>query len=145
VSLRSIRKSYGVPAWRNARVLVEGRPGVVTGSDGTYLLRVRFDGEKKPDLVHPRWGVWYLSQGEPPAPGPHLPAFEPELLIPLLQQELDPRDIPRIVYEAGGTVHKLVMRHELTAATCGTTNSKIRLHIDWRFVNCPDCRAKGDA
>lgn len=65
MSLQQIREYYRVPAFAGARVMVDGNPGVITGSDPTTLhLRVRFDGKVFSVPAHPTWRVTYL----PPDP-----------------------------------------------------------------------------
>ena len=66
-----IRRTYGVPAWRGARVLCDwyppepARDGVITGSDDARL-RVRLDGENRSRICHPTWNMTYAAaQSEP--------------------------------------------------------------------------------
>lgn len=60
-----IRKRYGVPAKRGARIRFtpsrnESSEGTIVGSRGTYL-RVRFDNDPKHiATLHPTWEVTYL-------------------------------------------------------------------------------------
>lgn len=63
MSMQYIRDYYGVPAKRHSRVVVDGKPGVITGSSGPHL-KVRFDGEKVSDKAHPTWRVTYLPHTE---------------------------------------------------------------------------------
>ncbi|WP_197747585.1 hypothetical protein [Mycolicibacillus koreensis] len=58
-----VRSHYGVPAFRGQAVEVDGRQGVITGSDGQYL-RVRLDGEKHSVRAHPTWRVRYLDAAQ---------------------------------------------------------------------------------
>lgn len=51
-----VRAYYGVPAKRGARVIADGKPGVITKGDGAHI-RIRLDGEKHarpwhPDVAH---------------------------------------------------------------------------------------------
>ena len=70
MSMLYIRKRYGVPAKRGARIEYrgEGSPelGTITGSEGAYL-RIRMDGEKHTGTYHPTWEMRYLpaSSGQP--------------------------------------------------------------------------------
>jgi len=66
VSMSYVRKTYGVPAKRGARILF-GRPGherggVITGA--SHYVFVRFDGDKHSVPVHPTddW-LEYLPEG----------------------------------------------------------------------------------
>jgi hypothetical protein len=66
VSADYIRRTYGVPAKRGARIAFTyngRRLGTITGFRGPYIL-VRFDGEgsePRPTALHPTWEVEYLS------------------------------------------------------------------------------------
>lgn len=66
MSLEYIRKTYGVPAKRGAPVRFtpdsrdKSMDGRIVGSRGA-LLRVRFDGFKKPWLCHPTWEMKYTA------------------------------------------------------------------------------------
>lgn len=63
-SAEYVRRWYKVPAKRGVRVVVDGKPGVITGFHNQYL-RVRFDGNKYADPCHPTWRVTYLTpEGE---------------------------------------------------------------------------------
>lgn len=53
-----IRHYYKVPAHIDGRVVVDGRPGVVVGFDGAYLL-VQFDDSPATRRAHPTWHVDY--------------------------------------------------------------------------------------
>jgi hypothetical protein len=74
MSLEYIRKSYGVPAWRGARIEYTGNgraePGTISGARGAYL-RIRFDSGRKLGLYHPTWEIRYLdapaNTGEKPS------------------------------------------------------------------------------
>lgn len=67
MSMEYIRRSYGVPAKRGARVEYTGEDspslGTVTGSEGARL-RIRMDGEQRTGIYHPTWELRYL----PPPP-----------------------------------------------------------------------------
>lgn len=54
-----VRRTYGVPAKRGGRVIVDGQEGVITSFTDAYL-RVRFDGDKHSMPAHPTWRVQYL-------------------------------------------------------------------------------------
>lgn len=59
MSAEYVRRTYGVPAKRGGRVIVDGHKGVITSfRDGA--LRVRFDGETRSVPAHPTWRVQYL-------------------------------------------------------------------------------------
>lgn len=69
MSIKYIRDTYGVPAYRGARVAyhhgkigIDPRFGTIVSTDGAYL-RIRFDGDKRtyPAPFHPEWGLSYLS------------------------------------------------------------------------------------
>ena len=69
MSLAYIRKTYGVPAKRGARVEFQSdKPGhgpwrcTITSADGAYL-RLRRDGDTRtyPARFHPTWGLTYLE------------------------------------------------------------------------------------
>ena len=55
-----IRMYYGVPAKRGGRVIVNGWPGTITGSDGAYI-KVRLDNADRSRLFHPTWKVEYIN------------------------------------------------------------------------------------
>ena len=57
--MRYIRLFYGVPAKRGGRVTVNGKPGVITGSDDDACIKVRFDTDPYPRRCHPTWRVEY--------------------------------------------------------------------------------------
>lgn len=58
MSMEYIRKRYQVAAKRGMRVVADGKPGVITGSVGSYL-RIRLDGEKTSGRWHPTWRIEY--------------------------------------------------------------------------------------
>jgi hypothetical protein len=64
MSMARIRKSYGVPAKRGARVRVYGDDGQIVGSRGAYI-RVRIDRTGTVHNFHPTDGVRYLVNLEP--------------------------------------------------------------------------------
>lgn len=59
-----VRRAYGVPANRGMRVIADGKPGVITSFAGARL-RIRLDGETRPDLWHPTWRITYLTDNGP--------------------------------------------------------------------------------
>jgi hypothetical protein len=52
VSAAYVRRYYGVPARRGARVEFDGQPGVITSCPGAYV-RVRLDGQRCSVPAHP--------------------------------------------------------------------------------------------
>ena len=69
MTMKYIRDTYGVPAYRGARVRycrgklgMDPRIGTIMSADGAYL-RIRFDGDLRtyPAPFHPAWGLTYLS------------------------------------------------------------------------------------
>ena len=65
MSFEYINKTYKVPACAGRRVVVNGKPGVITKDCGHYL-GVNFD-KDKPGIVsrcHPTWEVEYLGIGK---------------------------------------------------------------------------------
>lgn len=68
MSVAYVRRYYGVPARRGARVVFDGRPGVITSCPGAYV-RVRLDGEKQSVLAHPTWHMTYLPADSPSTGG----------------------------------------------------------------------------
>jgi hypothetical protein len=77
--LAAIAVNYQVPAYLGAPVMFEGRPGKVVGADQGWLI-VKLDGERDPDLYHPRWHMqWPEDNGRATACGPVKPA--PALLL----------------------------------------------------------------
>lgn len=61
--MKRIRDYYRVPAKRGMRVIVDGEPGVITGTtSGSMYIRVRFDDNPKFTVpCHPTWEVQYLN------------------------------------------------------------------------------------
>jgi len=63
-----IRRTYGVPARRGGRVEYSGNSangrllGTITGARGCYL-RVRMDGCRRGEILHPTWRLKYLDLG----------------------------------------------------------------------------------
>lgn len=66
MSMDYIRSYYQVPAKKGMRVVVDGKPGVVTGACGASL-RIRLDGEKHSAPWHPTWRIDYGPQEDPDA------------------------------------------------------------------------------
>lgn len=66
-NMEYIRKTYGVPAKRGARVKYTGGKepcfGSVTSSDGCYL-RIKMDDEKHTGLYHPTWKIEYIAAAQ---------------------------------------------------------------------------------
>jgi hypothetical protein len=66
MSCEYVRQYYGVPAEIGRRVMVSGKPGVITADRGQYI-GVTFDADK-PYVVHnahPTSEVEYLEMGRP--------------------------------------------------------------------------------
>lgn len=60
--LATIRRQYGVPAVRGARVESEGRTGVLSGASNTGLyVDIRFDGEQKKSGPYHPTSINYLE------------------------------------------------------------------------------------
>lgn len=64
-TMADIRRRYGVPAKRGLRVVVNGKPGVITATHNQYL-RVRFDGQRHSVNCHPTWRFDYAPLPPPP-------------------------------------------------------------------------------
>lgn len=63
MSMRSIRRAYGVPAKRGMRIAFRGKGAVITGTTSvTEHLRIRIDGEKSTCAVHPTWEIEYPNE-----------------------------------------------------------------------------------
>lgn len=64
MSLEYIRNCYGVPAEKGRRIVMNGKPGVITGASGPHVA-VLFDdmepGNSRP--CHPTWEMEYLEMG----------------------------------------------------------------------------------
>lgn len=64
MSMQYIRDYYGLSVKVGDRITFNGSPppkeGIVVGAKGQYL-RVRFDGEKHPQTLHPTWRVDYFD------------------------------------------------------------------------------------
>ena len=64
MSMDYIRRTYGVPAKRGARVRFSGAPksmdGSIVGSRGQYL-RIRWHGDGQVHTHHPTWMLEYLD------------------------------------------------------------------------------------
>jgi hypothetical protein len=55
-----IRRTYGVDPKVGQRITMDGWPGTIIRPQGDPAhLRVRFDGKKSIDIVHPTWKVDY--------------------------------------------------------------------------------------
>lgn len=65
MSMEYVRNFYRVPAKRGRLVTYNGSPGRITSADSR--IRVLFDGEKHPLIIHPTdEGLVYLdASGEP--------------------------------------------------------------------------------
>jgi hypothetical protein len=61
MGIKYIRKSYNVPAKRGMRVIANGKPGKITGANGSRL-RILLDGNCRSLLWHPTWRIEYLDQ-----------------------------------------------------------------------------------
>jgi hypothetical protein len=59
-ALEYVRDHYGVPAFKNRRVIYNGKPGVIKGGKGAYVL-ILLDGETKKVTCHPTWEMVYLE------------------------------------------------------------------------------------
>lgn len=57
------RAYYGVPAYPSTRVIADGKPGVITGFDGQYIM-VQLDGENHSGKWHPTWHMDYPEPEE---------------------------------------------------------------------------------
>jgi hypothetical protein len=55
-----IRRRYGVPAKRGARVKYFNTHGTITGSSNGRL-RIKLDGEKHSFRFHPTWNIEYTE------------------------------------------------------------------------------------
>lgn len=79
MSMAYIRRSYGVPAKRGARVEYTGeaetQKGTITGTCGARL-RIRMDGENYTGIYHPTWEIRYLPVAKDTTPPTH-PAAAP--------------------------------------------------------------------
>ena len=64
MSMPEIRRRYGVPAKRGARVTFEGKGATITSARGHHL-RLRFDDPRVAEPVggifHPLWEIDYLD------------------------------------------------------------------------------------
>ena len=65
MSFEYINKSYGVNACIGRRVIVDGEPGIIVGTNNAHL-EVNFDHLKASDIsyCHPTWRVEYLEIGK---------------------------------------------------------------------------------
>lgn len=60
MSAQYVRDYCGVPASRNMRVEVDGRPGEIVSFPGAYI-GVRFDDDNHTHPCHPTWRVTYVT------------------------------------------------------------------------------------
>ena len=72
MSIEYIRRTYGVPAKRGARIQYDGghpddgpKYGTITSTTSNGHIRVRFDGELRTSTLHPAWAVAYDAQPTP--------------------------------------------------------------------------------
>ena len=65
MSMKYIRDTYGVNAFRGAPIVFDGKPGRIVCAKGQYL-RVMIDGERQSRLVHPTWHMHYGKQQDRP-------------------------------------------------------------------------------
>lgn len=63
MSIEYIRKTYKVPAKVGGKIIFEGHPGIITGTNGPHL-RIRLDDEKRSGYYHPTWNIEYLEKGK---------------------------------------------------------------------------------
>jgi hypothetical protein len=67
MSMDYIRRTYGVPAKRGARVAYTGsgkrQLGEITGADGAHLM-IRLVGSQHSLPYHPTWEIEYIDQQE---------------------------------------------------------------------------------
>lgn len=72
MSMAYIRKTYGVPAKRGARVEYTGcgkkMAGTIRSAHGGHL-RIQLDGQKHAGNYHPTWELRYLAEQEVPGHG----------------------------------------------------------------------------
>ena len=61
-SLEYIRRVYEVPAYVGFKVRYQGKPGVIVGANGCYLL-IKLDGETEARRYHPTWEMRYFKEG----------------------------------------------------------------------------------
>ena len=61
MTLEYIRSHYRVPARFGARVIADGKPATITGTQGQYLLLL-VDGEQQENPWHPTWRIKYQGQ-----------------------------------------------------------------------------------
>lgn len=59
MSLKYIRKRYGVPAKRGGKILYMGKPGKIVSAKGAYL-RIKMDNYKLVETYHPTYRITYL-------------------------------------------------------------------------------------
>jgi len=65
MSMKWVRKNYGVPAKRGGRVEYTGRGkrelGTIRSASGSYLM-IQIDGVKHARPFHPMWELQYLNE-----------------------------------------------------------------------------------
>ena len=71
MSLAYIRDYYRVPAKRGMRVVADGKPGRITGSDDASL-RILIDGDKRSTRWHPTWNMRYPTDAVVPPARPRV-------------------------------------------------------------------------
>src|SRR6185312_12026274 len=64
MSIQYIRDYYKVPAKVGGKVIAYGKPGVITGTNGPYLM-IRYDGSKHARPHHPTDRIEYLDAFSP--------------------------------------------------------------------------------
>jgi hypothetical protein len=74
-ALDRIGQLFQVPAYVGAPVLVDGRPGRVSGADGDDVM-VLFHGADDAEQCHPRWGIIWREQDGPAGVVP-IPLIKP--------------------------------------------------------------------
>ena len=63
MSMASVRHWRALPFLkRGMRVEVAGKPGRITGTNGSQNLQVRFDGLKFSQNCHPTWDIVYFDK-----------------------------------------------------------------------------------
>lgn len=64
MSMAYIRKAYGVPAKRGAKILYNGNTYVITSTHGPHL-RVKREGKPGTIILHPTYQITYLPEVTP--------------------------------------------------------------------------------
>jgi hypothetical protein len=124
MSLPEIRRQYGVPAWRNARVRYTDpsglvREGTVHGACGGRL-RIQLDGDRWAKRFHPTWNLEYLERP------PHVYQKPPEPTIEWLREHYA-LDVETGVLTRKTTVGKYLAGSEVGAAS-NRDYRKMRIH-----------------